>query len=947
VIARELIGRRAELKTLEEALAEATPGRLELVLVSGPAGMGKTALVRHAADAAARAGAQVIVAECAAEDAARPFAALRSARGALLDAVDPRARERPSPLEAHERHRAFATIVERLRDMARDRTVVLVLEDMQWSDEETLRLLPYLTRRADAAVLVVATFRSEDAGSGALGRALTELRGRDAIEIDLRPLTPAQVGMLVRSALGSTDPPHAELRSFVVEHSGGNPLFAEELVRALVEGGWLVRAGGSWQPARSLTDAVPTTSIADGVRARLALMSDDARRILSSAAVIGQRSPFDLLVRVTGSSREAVIGALRAGIQAQLVEERPDGPSYAFRHALLRDALLAELIGPERQDIHRAVALALEAATPEADRPSISDELARHFDAAGDAERATRYHLMAVRASSHGAVLGELIPITTNAVVAMHLERALALAPADHPDRAEMLRGYAWAQEDPARRLPLIEESLAHARRAGDERDVALSMVMAGVWRGLRSDRAGMPIVRDGILLLEASGSGADLAAAHTQLARIAMLAGDPDASAIAERAIELAREHDLPVLVASGLVSLGTRMVSEGRLDGIERIRAGLALAREHSAAFAVLRSLTNLWLCLVGSSAPEDEIREVERALALGTADGGMTDRQFELRLMALFFDARWDEALDLIDEMCFPPFAQSPVAAMIRAYVGVAREGPAAFRADVLRTHERVKTLFGTQPMALAPEILHLAGDNEAALETAGYVARALGAQMTREFVNTAATAALAAAVASHDDAAVEEWIERCARRHPIESSTAEGRRAYAAGERASRGGRREEALDAFARSAMGFERRGATLLARTLPRLRRAELLANEDPAAAQRELAAVMAMWRAVDATWYLGRLREWATAHGLRGWTVSARRGPRLTPRELEVARAVAEGLTSKAIGARLGITERTAETHVQRILTKLDLRGRAQLGAWLAGSSGAARART
>jgi non-specific serine/threonine protein kinase len=96
----------------------------------------------------------------------------------------------------------------------------------------------------------------------------------------------------------------------------------------------------------------------------------------------------------------------------------------------------------------------------------------------------------------------------------------------------------------------------------------------------------------------------------------------------------------------------------------------------------------------------------------------------------------------------------------------------------------------------------------------------------------------------------------------------------------------------------------------------------------------------------VDAKWYLGRLREWAAAHGLRGWTVSARRGPRLTPRELEVARAVAEGLTNKEIGAALGIAERTAETHVQRILTKLDLRGRAQLAAWVSGGVPAGTAR-
>lgn len=949
-VARDLIGRRAELKTLEDALAAAMRGRLQLALLSGPAGMGKSALVRRSADAARDAGAQVVIAECAVEDSSRPFGPLLHAPdGGFAEAIETRAGARPALFDAADgRHRAFAAITERLRVMARERPVVLVMEDVQWSDEETLHLLPYLSRRAaEAALVVVATFRTDDAGSGILARTVVELRGRDALEIELGPLTPVQVGVLIRSALGSTDAVHSELRSFVAEHSGGNPLFVEELVRALFERGWLVRTGGLWRPARPLAQAVMPTSFGGSVRARVELMPVEVRRILSAAAVIGQRYTFDLLLRVAGSARDAVVAALHAGIDAGMIEETHVGRSeYSFRHALIRDALLDGMIGPERQDIHLAVARSLEAASPEIHRSTVAPELAHHFDAAGDAERAVRYHLMAVRASSHGAALGELIPITENARIASHLERALALAPLHHPDRAEMLRVYAWAQEDPACRLPLIEESLAHAERTGDRRGVALSTVMAGAWRAMQSDRSGIATIRDGISRLEGSGSGSDLAEAYYQLARFAMLAGNADTVPLTEHAIELARKHGLPVLVAHGLITLGTRLIGEGRLEGIAVIRDGLSLAHEHSAKFAVMRGLTNLWLCLLGSSAPDDEIRHVERTMAQAIRESGMAERPFEILLMSLFLDHRWDDALELIDEMSFPPFTQSHVAALIRSYVGVARKGPAAFVPDVLSAHERVR--FGSQPAALAPEILYLAGDHNVALETARRdVARALDGHMTREFVNTTAVAGLAAAVAVHNDGAVEEWIERCARRHPIEASTAEGRRAYAEGERALRCGRREEALEAFARSAQGFERRGATLLARTLPRLRRAELLAAEDVAAAQRELGAVLALWRAVGAKWYLGQLQGWASVHGLRGWTVSARRGPRLTPRELEVARAVAEGLTNKEIGARLDITERTAETHVQRILTKLDLRGRAQLGAWVAGPSGVARTRT
>jgi DNA-binding CsgD family transcriptional regulator len=927
---RELIGRRAELETLANALRDCGGGRLRLVLVSGPAGMGKSALVRRFTEAARRAGAQMLVAECAREDSSRPFGPLLHAtNGAFADALDVRDNERRSLLGATEPHRAFAAIADRLRAMARVRPVVLVLEDVQWSDEETLRLIPYLSRRApDAAIVVIATVRSEDADTGLLSRALTEVRRRDAIEIDLPPLTMNQVGLLMSSALGSIGRPDGELRSFVADHSGGNPLFVEELVRGLVERRLLIRRDGIWRPARPLPETLLPTSVGEAVRARVALMPAETSRILSIGAVIGQRFAFDLLLEIAGGSRPTVVAALRAGIAAQLIEERPlEQLEYAFRHALFRDALLGELIGPERQELHHAVALAVETATPEADLSSVASELARHFDAAGDATRGVRYHLMAARALSASAWprVGGFSP---NAPLATHLGRALALAPVDHPDRAEMLRTYAWAQDDPTRWRPLIEQSLAHAEQTGDHRAEALAKVMVGLSRAMHGDLAAISSIPDGIRLLEEFGPSADLADAHFQLARIAMLDADPHAIALAERAVELARAQDLPVLLAHALVTLGPALVTSGRIEGIGTIRAGLALGRDHSDP--VLRGLDNLWNSLGASGAPDNEIKEVERTIALEAPQDGN-------RTTWIFFDGNWDEALEVADELSFPPTD------VVRLYVDVARDGPDAVLKDARREHEQLEKLplFRGSISALTPEVLYLAEQYAAAVETARYVGRCMDRGLRWPFIDTAAIAALAAAVALDDRAAIEEWLERCARSEALEPSTAEGRRAYARGERALREGRRDEALDAFARSAAGFDRRGATLLARTLPRLRLAELLAKEDATEARKQLAAVLAMWRAVDARWYVGRLREWAAARGLRGWSVSARRGPRLTPRELEVATLVAEGLTNKQIGTRLDITERTAETHVQRIVHKLDLRGRSHLAAWVAGGRG------
>ena len=929
---RTFIGRRAELRRLDDALTDCARSRLRFALVSGDAGIGKTALIRRFADVARRAAVQVFITECAQEDRLRPFGPLLQLSGPFAALATRWAKD--SVITAHDRDRAFAALSGELREAARNRPIVVVLEDLQWCDEETLRLLPYLARRtADAAVLVVATIRSDIAAAATLARTVVDLRRRGAVELALPPLTPSQVGLLMRSILekGRID---SALLSYVSEHSEGNPLFVEELVRGLIDHGWVICVDARWQPVRSLADATVPTSVGAGVRDRLALVTAEVRWILSNAAVIGPRFTFDLLLEATGASRAVLVAAIRAGIDAELIEERQaDGPTFVFRHALFRDALRDALIGPERQEVHHRVALAMEATASETNRESLAPELARHFEAAGEVERAARYHLASAR------VLGMTertwpTGFAANAGVAAHLERALALAPPDHLDRAEMLRVYAWAQADAGRRLELIEESLKHAEKTGDRRGIALATVMSGVWRAMRGDRSGVADIRRGIDLLEPLGPSRDLAEAQFQLARFAMLDGDDNAVALAERAVELARAQADPALLANALVTLGPAQVAAGCSDGVPTTRAGIALAREHSLAAVLPRGLINLVNSVADSGGSDDAIEAAEREHALEVPlSGDGLDRAF--------LEGRWDDALGMADEL-FVLEGPDPGTVLRRAYIQVARGGPAGIVDEVLAAHEEVEKMLLWRGTSLAVEVLYLCADHRAALHASQYAARSMDRGVRLAENQNAAVAALASAVAVGAPSAIDDWLDRCAARRTLEPRTAEARRAYARGERAVREGRSDVALEAFSQSAAGFDRPGQSLLARTLPRLRRVELLAEIDPGAAQREFAAVTAIWRDVDARWFLERLREWGTTRGLRGWSVAAHRGPRPTRRELEVARLVAHGLTNKEIAAHLGIAERTAETHVQRIVTKLDLRSRSHLAAWMAGARGA-----
>ncbi|HYU82357.1 MAG TPA: LuxR C-terminal-related transcriptional regulator, partial [Candidatus Polarisedimenticolia bacterium] len=121
-----------------------------------------------------------------------------------------------------------------------------------------------------------------------------------------------------------------------------------------------------------------------------------------------------------------------------------------------------------------------------------------------------------------------------------------------------------------------------------------------------------------------------------------------------------------------------------------------------------------------------------------------------------------------------------------------------------------------------------------------------------------------------------------------------------------------------------------------VARTLVRLRGLELLRQVDRAAAMTEFGDVVAFWSKAKATWYVGELSRWASEHGLnRTEPVRARLGTSLSAREREVARLVSEGLSNREIAERLIVSERTAEGHVQRIMSKLGFRSRSQIATW------------
>jgi predicted ATPase len=359
------VGRAEELGLLAAALERAGAGAPGIVLIAGEAGVGKTRLVdEFAAEAAA--GTLVLAGGCIElGEGALPYApiveALRSlARGldlAVLRSLagpahgllagllpelgDGQAEAVPGGSQA----RLFEVLLGLLVRLGEQAPVVLVVEDLHWADRSTRDLLAFLVRNLHAErVLLVATYRSDELHRRHPMRPfLAELaRGGRAQRVDLVPFGREELAALLAGITGV--PPTAATVDDILARTEGNAFFAEELVAAAAE-----RAGSTLPPG-----------LRDVLLIRFEALSEPAQVALRVAAVAGRRVQHELLAGVAGMNEPDLLASLREAVAHQILVVDSDRDAYAFRHALVQEAVYAEVLPGERTRLHAAFAAALE-----------------------------------------------------------------------------------------------------------------------------------------------------------------------------------------------------------------------------------------------------------------------------------------------------------------------------------------------------------------------------------------------------------------------------------------------------------------------------------------------------------------------------------------------------------------------------------------------------------
>jgi serine/threonine protein kinase/tetratricopeptide (TPR) repeat protein len=426
----ELVGREEVRERLTDKLTAADAGVGGCVYLGGESGVGKTALAGELTRIAAQRGMQVLAGECfslagaasAVEGVGGPLHPFRpmlqavadrcmergaettgrllGGRGQVLAAIEPSLERVTSelprlaelPAEAA-RRRLLQTLAYTISQLAEDKPLVLVIDDLQWADELTLDFLGSLEPSwfAGKRLLIVATYRSDEI-SPPLSAALAS---PVADKIELPRLDARTVEAMVGDMLALAAPP-TEFVDYLAGASEGNPFFVAEYLRAAVAEGLLTRdLGGHWRFQRASVGADEGLRLAlprglrDLVNQRLSGLPELARRIVLGGSVLGREFEADLLLDVAGLT-EADEGASHA-LSDLLVRHvlEPDGARLRFVHDKLREVAYERLGEPERRALHGAAARAIQARSQGS--PQHFAELAHHFQVAGELGAALDY----------------------------------------------------------------------------------------------------------------------------------------------------------------------------------------------------------------------------------------------------------------------------------------------------------------------------------------------------------------------------------------------------------------------------------------------------------------------------------------------------------------------------------------------------------------------------
>jgi DNA-binding CsgD family transcriptional regulator len=928
------VGRVREREELLGLLAEARAGRGHAAFLEGDPGIGKTRLAREVAREGARLGARIAEARCSPALSGLPFEALREAGGwPAAELLEGAGGAEQVADDVRRPERVAAALV----NDANSSGLVLIFDDLQWADRDTVALLGALARAARSSrVLIVGTYRGSDLGpEHPLSPMLASLhRDRLARRLHLGPLTADETAELATGLLAELA--SETLAQTIHARSEGNPYYVEEIA-------WNVRqvrgAGRRGAPAGDevFDGALVPEGIAELIEQRLSRVSRECKDVLEAGAVMGRALKPEMLGGIAGARIETVLALLDEAVGARLVvAESEDAAAFGFAHGLIRDVLYQQVAPGRRASLHRAAADVLLA---QSDAAATAGEACHHLLRAGPL--ASRAELLERSLAAGRAALDTYAFETA----AEHLTRAEGYLHPDDPQVPDVLRDLARAQagtgdaeagvstyeravaaaSEPCDRaglrlegarvltrygrfreaIPLLEQARASTPGDDDLRaavETELARCLVWTHRTEEADRLLAPLsayaderggaaLRASVLTVRADWCSAtgDMRKAAEQYAAAAELAFEAGDVRLAATDLHLAASFNLQL----GRADLGLALSSRA-VEAAERCHDLPTLVEAH-AIRAVVFAMSGSW---------ETALEEIERGRVAGSALGRqplmalqLTTAPWQIAWWRRGVEDETDPLLATIREGTLPRPSYEPLRSLFlaRALVRAGREEDA---------RAALRPLLGLLPAERPPQNV------DAWLMGSFY---------------------LAAALCDLGDAKEIERRYRALSEHgtvfvPFALPALE------LGRMSSVLGRTDEALGWFSRGRDLANTAGARVLAvlagyeEGALRLRRG---ADGDAAEGRRLLVEAAEAFGELGMPWYAEDARRLvAVAEG------TFRVGS-LTARETEILRLLASGLTNRAIAERLVLSEHTVVRHVANIFHKLEVSTRAAATAW------------
>ncbi len=618
-----LVGRTQELEILDRALRAAQGGAGRVILLAGESGIGKSRLAAELGERAAAAQFLIWRGYCSEQDSSFPYApwidALRAflvprnaaevnellgaSASELVKLLPELAALMPSiqptlPLEpAAERHRLFETFARLAVWLVASRPLLIILEDLHWSDELSIELLLFFIRRiATLPVLILGTYRSEDLPSRLASRLMELTRERNVDEIQLGPLARLEVGRMAQQILKEERPISSGWLDFLMPLTEGNPFLVEEMTRSLALAG---ARPDNWDQLQ-----IPR-GIQRTIQSRVEGLPEGTRHIMSLASVIGERFDFALLQEISAVDEQTLLRSLKEMISAQLVVELL-ADQFSFRHAITRQVVYATLMLRERRAMHRTIGEALErAAALQADAPAAP--LAYHFYQAGEWQEAAIY-------SQRAGEKAQALYAPREAVI--HYSHALEAArQLGIPAPRLALRGRAQAYEilgDFDRARADNEAALELASGGSNLVDVWQSLIDLGfLWQSRDLERAGEYYQR-GLDLARKIGDSSVMAQTLNRVGNWQMNQGRAnEALADHREAFALFQEHGDRHGMAQTLDLLGIVSYQLGEIiQGAGYLAQAVPILRELDDRQGLVNTLSNLTLRALGDTEVIGEI-------------------------------------------------------------------------------------------------------------------------------------------------------------------------------------------------------------------------------------------------------------------------------------------------------------------------------------------------